>query len=316
MYPSGEHIPVLLAEVVAALRPRAGGAYVDCTVGGGGHARALLDASSPSGRLLGLDADPAAAERAREALRAFGRRAVVVNQPFTRLLAVARAEEFLPADGVLMDLGLSSYQLEEAGRGFSFQVEAPLDMRYDPRQGVTAADLVNSLSEGELADIIYRYGEERRARAVARAIVKERAKRPLATTTQLARLVAGVVRGRPGGIHPATRTFLALRLAVNRELEALAQALPQAVEVLRPGGRLAVITFHSLEDRVVKQFLHTEAAGCICPPGLPACVCGHRPRVSLVNKKPIVPTGEEVAMNPRSRSAKLRVAERLEDQRG
>ncbi len=312
MDPSGEHIPVLLAAVVAYLCPRPGGVYVDGTVGGGGHAKALLEASSPTGRLLGLDADPAAVARARTALAPYGERVVLANESFARLLDVVRAEGFWPADGVLLDLGVSSYQLEQAERGFSFQKEAPLDMRFDPRQSGTAADLVNTLSEGELADLIYRYGEERRSRAIARAIVRERARRPLTTTTQLAQVVASVVRGRPGGIHPATRTFQALRIAVNHELEALASALPQAVEALRPGGRLAVITFHSLEDRIVKRFMKNEAAGCICPPRLPVCACGQRPRLALVTKKPVVPGAAEVAANPRSRSAKLRVAERLE----
>ncbi len=262
-----------------------------------------------------MDADASAVARARAALSEFGERAVVVHDTYTNLLQVARAEGFLLVDGILLDLGLSSYQLEEAERGFSFQKEAPLDMRFDQRQPTTAADLVNSLSERELADIIFRYGEERRSRAIARAIVRERTARPITTTTRLAGLVAGVVHGRPGGIHPATRTFQALRVAVNEELAAVEEALPQAVEALAPGGRLAVISFHSLEDRIVKGFLRTEAAGCICPPGLPACVCGHRPRLALVTKKPIVASPEEQARNPRSRSAKLRVAERLGDER-
>ncbi|MHB1417205.1 MAG: 16S rRNA (cytosine(1402)-N(4))-methyltransferase RsmH [Chloroflexota bacterium] len=310
-----QHIPVLLNDVVRSLLPAPGKRFIDCTVGGGGHARAILEASTPSGRVLGLDADAAAVTRARAALSEFGERAVVVHDTYTNLLQVARAEAFLPVDGILLDLGLSSYQLEEAERGFSFQKEAPLDMRFDQRQPTTAADLVNSLSERELADIIFRYGEERRSRAIARAIVRERTASPITTTTRLAGLVAGVVHGRPGGIHPATRTFQALRVAVNEELTAVENVLPQAVEALAPGGRLAVISFHSLEDRIVKSFMRTEAAGCICPPGLPVCVCGHRPRLALVTKKPIGASPEEQARNPRSRSAKLRVAERLRDER-
>jgi len=311
MYPPAAHVPVLLAEVVGFLRPKPGGRYIDCTVGGGGHARALLEASAPTGRLLGFDADPAAAERARQALAPYGERAVVVNETYLHLIDVASAEKFLPADGILLDLGLSSYQLEEEGRGFSFQQEAPLDMRFDPRRPPTAAELVNTLPEEDLADLIFRYGEERRSRAIARAIVRERAARPIVTTTQLARLVARVVGGRPGGIHPATRTFQALRIAVNDELAALEGVLPQAVTALAPGGRLAVISFHSLEDRIVKRFLKEEAAGCICPPGLPQCICGHKPRLALLTKKPVTATAAEMAANPRSRSAKLRVAKRL-----
>jgi 16S rRNA (cytosine1402-N4)-methyltransferase len=312
MEPHTEHIPVLLSEVLAFLRPAAGKRYIDCTIGGGGHAKALLAASGPTGRVLGFDLDPAAATNTAASLSEFGERVTVVNESYVNLLAVAGRHGFLPVDGVLLDLGLSSDQLEAADRGFSFQKEAPLDMRFDPRAGQSAADLVNTLPEGELADLLFNYGEERRSRAVARAIVRERATRPFTTTTQLAGLVARVVRGRPGGIHPATRTFQALRIAANRELEAVAAVLPQAVEALAPGGRMAVISFHSLEDRIVKQFMRQEAAGCICPPALPACVCGHKPRIKVLVKKPVEASAAEAAANPRSRSAKLRVAERLE----
>lgn len=311
MEASSEHIPVLRAEVLAFLRPGDGKRFIDCTVGGGGHAEALLDASAPTGTLLGFDADPAAVARAAATLARFGERVRLVDESYVNLLEVASRERFLPADAILLDLGLSSDQLETAERGFSFQKEAPLDMRFDPRTGETAADLVNGLPEGELADIIYRFGEERRSRAVARAIVNERATRRIESTRQLAGIVTRVVGGRPGGIHPATRTFQALRIAVNHELEAVETVLPQAVEALAPGGRLAVISFHSLEDRIVKQFMRHEAAGCICPPGLPTCVCGHKPRLALVTKKPAAATAAEAATNPRSRSAKLRVAERL-----
>ncbi|MHB1004028.1 MAG: 16S rRNA (cytosine(1402)-N(4))-methyltransferase RsmH [Chloroflexota bacterium] len=312
MQSPAEHIPVMLSEVVGLLRPGPGKRYIDCTVGGGGHAKALLEASTPLGRLLGFDADPGAAERSRAALAEFGERALVVNESYVRLLEVAAAEGFLPCDGVLLDLGLSSYQLGEAERGFSFQTEAPLDMRFDTNQATTAARLVNTLPEEELANLIYNFGEERRSRAIARAIVRERGVRPIVSTTQLAALVARVVHGRPGGIHPATRTFQALRIAVNEELENVEAVLPQAVEALASGGRLAVISFHSLEDRIVKRFMRNEAAGCICPPGLPTCVCGHKPRLALVTKRPVEAGVAETARNPRSRSAKLRVAERLE----
>ena len=299
MTTADNHVPVLLDAVLAYMKPKQDGVYVDCTVGGGGHARALLAASAPGGRLLGLDIDPEAAARARQALAEFGERVVVVNESYTSLVEIARAHGFEPADGVLLDLGLSSYQLDEASRGFSFQKEAPLDMRFDRRAETTAADLIATLSE-------------RRSRALARAIVRERAVRPITTTTQLAELVAAVVHGRPGGVHPATRAFQALRIAVNRELEAIEAVLPQAVEILRPGGRLAVISFHSLEDRIVKRTFQREAAGCLCPPDLPQCVCGHVPRLKVITKRPVEASAAEVAVNPRSRSAKLRVAERLE----
>lgn len=309
----GEHIPVLADEVVDFLRPQASGRYIDGTVGGGGHARLILEASAPTGRLLGLDADPAAADRARAALEPYQGRATVVSESYAELAAVAERYGFRPADGILLDLGFSTYQVEASDRGFSFAREAPLDMRYDPRRGPTAADLVNTLPEAELADLIYRYGEERRSRAIARAIVRERAKRPLLTTTRLAEVVAGAVGGRRAGIHPATRTFQALRIAVNSELENLAAVLPQAVEVLAPGGRLAVISFHSLEDRIVKRFIAREAAGCVCPPRLPMCVCGMKSRLKLVTKRSVTPSADELARNPRGRSARLRVAERVED---
>jgi 16S rRNA (cytosine1402-N4)-methyltransferase len=312
MCPQIGHVPVLLAETASYLHPEDGKRYVDCTVGAGGHAKEILRLSAPSGRLLGMDADPEAAERAREALLPYGARATIVNENYANLLTILRAHNFAPVDGILLDLGLSSYQLDNAERGFSFQGDAPLDMRFDPRTGPTAADLVNTLAEDDLANLIYKYGEERRSRAVARAIVQERERRPIATTAQLAQLVGRVVRGRPGGIHSATRTFQALRIAVNEELDAVETVLPQAVEALAPGGRLAVITFHSLEDRIVKHYLRAEAIGCICPPELPVCHCGRKPRVALVTKKPVVASPEEMSVNPRSRSAKLRVAERLE----
>lgn len=280
---------------------------MDATVGGGGHARGLLESSSPDGRLLGVDADPMAISLARHSLAKYGERAILVNGNFADLKEIAARHGFCPVDGILMDLGLSSSQLEQAERGFSFQLEGPLDMRFNPKRGRTAADLVNTLPEDQLADILRRYGEEPRARRIARAIV---AHRPICTTTELAEIVQRAV-ARRRRIHPATRAFLGLRIAVNQELEALTRVLPQAVELLAPGGRLAVISFHSLEDRIVKNFFRDQARGCICPPDLPVCVCHHQPVLEVLTKKPLRPSEAEVRRNPRSRSARLRLASRL-----
>ncbi len=251
-----------------------------------------------------------ALEVARARLAPYGERVALVHNSFARLSECARAHDFVPVDGVLLDLGLSSLQLADPSRGFAFMKPGPLDMRFDPQSGEpTAADLVNELPAEELARLLYRYGEERAARRVAEAIV---AARPLRTTDELAAVVAQVLKRR-GRIHPATRTFQALRIAVNDELAALEAVLPQAVEILAPGGRLAVISFHSLEDRIVKRFLRRESRDCICPPEAPVCTCGHRAALRLITRKPIRPTPEETAANPRARSARLRVAERLEE---
>jgi 16S rRNA (cytosine1402-N4)-methyltransferase len=311
-----EHIPVLYEEVLAGLQIQPGGRYIDATLGAGGHAAGILQASTPDGQVLGLDADPAAIAFAREILDPFGTRALLQTANFQDLKTVAMSLGFERVDGILLDLGLSSRQLADAQRGFSFSREGPLDMRFNPDHGPSAADLVNSLPEADLADLLWRYGEERYARRIARAIV---AARPVTTTRQLAGLVAKEVarkggRGRAGRrrIDPATRTFQALRIAVNEELEALARALPQARDLLRPGARLAVISFHSLEDRLVKQFYRQEAQDCICPPEAPVCTCQHRATLRIVTRKPIGPSDGEIARNPRSRSAKLRLAERLD----
>jgi 16S rRNA (cytosine1402-N4)-methyltransferase len=258
-----------------------------------------------------LDADPQALQLAAKRLQPFEARTILVNENFTEMKRVALERGIAPVDGVLFDLGVSSMQLETAERGFSFRMDAPLDMRLDPRRGETARDLVSELPEQELAAIIARYGEERWAKAISRAIVRAREKGTIETTVQLAKIIERVVPAREK-IHPATRTFQALRIAVNHELENIENALGQAVDILEIGGRLAVISFHSLEDRLVKQFMVSESRGCICPPRLPVCTCGHRARLSIVVKKPIVPTLIEVRRNPRSRSAKLRVASRIE----
>ncbi len=293
---------------MSALAPQSGGRFIDATVGAGGHAAGLLAASAPDGRLLGLDRDPAALAVARERLSTYGERVRLVQADFADLAAIAHTQGFAPVDGVLFDLGVSSLQLADPNRGFSFQAEGPLDMRFDPTQDLTAADLINELPVDDLAELLYQYGEERESRRIARAIAQAR---PIRTTRQLAEVVARAIGGRVGRIHPATRTFQALRIAVNDELARLKAALPQAVAVLRPGGRLAVIAFHSLEDRIVKEFMRRESRGCICEPGLPACVCGHKASLRLITRKPITPSAGEVQANPRSRSAKLRVAERV-----
>lgn len=302
-----EHEPVLLNETLKGLGVKPAGWYVDCTVGLGGHSQAILEASEPDGRLLGLDADSESLEQARLNLSRFGDRVRLVHGNFRDLEQIARQNGVNQANGVLMDLGLSSWQLAAAERGFSFQEDAPADMRFDRTQGLSAADLVNMLPEEDIVAALWQYGEEPRARRIARALVEAR---PIRTTGELADIVCRVVRRR-GRIHPATRTFQGLRIAVNRELEALEEALPQAVTILAPGGRLAVISFHSLEDRIVKLFFRQEAKDCICPPRSPACVCGHRATLRVITKKPVSPSEEEIARNPRARSAKLRVAERL-----
>ncbi|MGH2459878.1 MAG: 16S rRNA (cytosine(1402)-N(4))-methyltransferase RsmH [Chloroflexota bacterium] len=308
------HVPVLLPETLDLLQPRPGGVYVDGTLGGAGHAEAILERSTPGGRLLGLDLDPEAIERARERLARFDDRVVLAHDSFADLERVARWNGFAPADGILLDLGLSSFQLAHAERGFGFRTTAPLDMRFNPRQaGPSARDLVNQLDALELADLLRRFGEEPLARRIARAIVDARRRAPIETTTELAEIIQRSTGRQRAKTHPATRTFQALRIAVNRELEALESALPQAIEILAPSGRLAVISFHSLEDRIVKRFFVEQAASCICPPGLPVCVCGHQPRVTLLTRRGVRATPEELSQNPRSRSAILRAVEKLPD---
>ena len=304
-----QHIPVLLREVVEALAVRPGGRYVDCTLGAGGHAEAILEAASPDGELLGIDLDPEALAAARQRLTAYGERVTFVEGNFSQVGDLCRERGFAPVQGILFDLGLSSLQLEEEPRGFSFQREGPLDMRFSPRQELTAADIVNTYSEEELADLLWRYGEERRSRPIARRLIEER---PFRTTTQLAKAVEQAVGRRSRGvIHPATRTFQALRIAVNQELLHLETALLQAHGLLGFGSRLVVISYHSLEDRIVKNFLRRESQDCVCPPGVPVCVCGHRATLRLVARSIVRPSAAEVAANPRARSARLRVAERL-----
>jgi len=303
------HEPVLLDETLALLDPQPGDRIIDGTVGSGGHAAAILERCAPNGRLLGLDADPAALRVTSERLRPYGDRVTLVHANYEQLNEIAPAQGFAPADGILLDLGLSSRQLADPTRGFSFQVEGPLDMRFDPRRERTAADLVNESSPAELTRIIAGYGEERQARRIAAAI---EAHRPLRTTSELAQVVADAVGGRRGRrLHPATRTFQALRIAVNDELGCLGRGLEAAIPLLAPEGRLVVIAFHSLEDRLVKRIFQRESRDCLCLPDAPICTCGHRARLALLTRKPVRPTAAEMARNPRSRSARLRAAGKL-----
>ena len=305
------HIPVLLPETIAALLPHPGGRYLDATVGAGGHAQEVLELSSPDGTLIGMDADPRALAATAERLADFGERIQLKQAYSDDLLSVVQQFGSEPLDGILFDLGVSSPQLDDAERGFSFQHEAPLDMRFGPLARVSAADLVNELPARELEDIFRRFGEERYARRIAREIVARRHPHRIETTTQLASLVRQTVpRTHRNTIHPATRVFQALRIAVNDELGRLQRALEQTVQVLAAKGRVVVITFHSLEDRIVKHFFRDYARDCVCPPEVPICTCGHHPELSIVTRKPITPSTDEIERNPRSRSAKLRVAER------
>ena len=301
-----QHVSVLPQETRDGLALKPGGRYIDGTVGGGGHSESILSAA-PDIELLGLDADPAAIERAALRLAPFGSRVKLVNANFAQLGEVARAHGFDQVDGVVLDLGLSSDQLEDRARGFGFQTGGPLDMRFDSTRGETAADLVNNLDQDELADVIYRYGEDPASRKIARAIV---AARPILTAQQLAEVIEQAM-GRHGRIHPATLTFQALRIAVNDELGSLMSVLPQATEVLKSGGRLAVISFHSLEDRIVKEYFRSASRERTVQPDDRPDLVARPATLKLITRKPIVPGDEEVAANSRARSAKLRIAERL-----
>jgi 16S rRNA (cytosine1402-N4)-methyltransferase len=301
------HISVLYQESLEALQPHAGGLYIDGTVGAGGHTRGLLVASSPDGRVLAFDRDADALTLARERLGALADRVVLRHASYAEMGAIAPPLGFGQVDGVLLDLGVSSMQVDTPERGFSFRYDAPLDMRFDAHQSTTAADLVNNLPEAALADLLWRYGEVRNSRKVARAIVHNR---PITTTTQLADLAAKISGVRRRRRHPATQLFQALRIAVNDELQALEDGLNAAIALLKPGGRVAVISFHSLEDRYVKNLFRDLQRDCICPPQQIICTCNWEPVLRLVSRKAIKPTDDEIAANPRSRSARLRVAEK------
>ena len=301
------HIPVLYDEIITALQPDASGQYVDGTLGAGGHAAGILQASAPAGELLGLDLDPQALEIARQHLAPFGGRAHLVQASYTQMTTQAQALGWSKVDGIVLDLGVSSMQIDTPARGFSFLEDGLLDMRFDPQSERSAADLVNTLEENELADILFRYGEERQSRKVARLITQNR---PLTSTHQLAGLFLKTF-GHRERIHPATRTFQALRIAVNGELDSIEQVLPLAAALLRRGGRLAVISFHSLEDRLVKEYFRRESRDCICPPRQPICTCRHQASLRELNRKPLEASESETHTNSRARSAKLRVVEKL-----
>jgi 16S rRNA (cytosine1402-N4)-methyltransferase len=309
------HIPVLAEEIMSMLAPAPGSLQIDATLGGGGHTERILEATDPDGRLLGLDADGAAIARVDGRLRPrFGDRLVLRQSNFRDLAAVAREAGFGVVDGAFFDLGLSSYQLADTDRGFGFRAGGPLDMRFDTSRGVPASDLVASLDVNELTALFRRYGEEPKAGRIARAVVDARRTAPITTAEELAALIERVLPPnprQPRRTHPATRVFQALRIAVNEELDALQEGLTAALDLLRPGGRLVVLSYHSLEDRIVKRFLAAERRGCVCPPEIPICVCGRNPRLRLLTRPSLTPTAEEIAANPRARSARLRAAERL-----
>ncbi len=310
--PNVVHTPVLLREAVDLLAPHPGGVYLDGTLGAGGHASEILRRSSPDGVLIGLDQDAEAIERCRKSLAEFGSRVILQQRNYRDLPVVLAGLARPTVDGVLLDLGISWFHVKTAERGFSFQLDGPLDMRMDTTKERTAADLVNSLSREKLAMIIREYGEERRAGIIARAIEKARARRPITRTIQLAEIISSVFPPYPPRrIHPATLTFQALRIAVNDEINALREGLRQAILHLNSGGRIAVITFHSLEDRLVKQTFAASAKGCVCPPKLPVCSCGRVPELKVLTSHPITAGRDEVAHNPAARSAKLRAAEKL-----
>ncbi len=302
------HKPVLRHEAIEALNVRPGGRYVDCTLGLGGHALSILAGMKNSGILLGIDTDPEAIQIARRNLSDYASQVIFVNDNFVNLQSICESNHFIPVDGILFDLGVSSLQLDTPERGFSFQKESDLDMRFNPEQVLTAMDLVNILPEDKLAQLLWEYSEESFSRQIAHSIVENR---PIIGTKDLAAIIEKTAAGLRGRIHPATKTFLALRIVVNHELENLAKALNQTMNCLNQGGRLVVISYHSLEDRIVKKFIKRETSGCICPPEIPVCQCGHVQMFKAISRKVIKPSEEEIKSNPRSRSARLRVVERL-----
>jgi 16S rRNA (cytosine1402-N4)-methyltransferase len=311
------HRPVLLHPLIQSLQPRPGQTFIDGTLGAGGYVAAFLERVRPGGRILAIDRDPAAVALARQRFAGDGDVVTAVQGNFAAMESIAAAQGVDAVDGVMLDLGISSLQLDDPSRGFSFRFDGPLDMRMDGNDELSAADIVNEWSEADLGALIRTYGEERFARGIAGAIVRSRAQRPITTTEQLRELVERSIPRRfwPKRIHPATRTFQALRIEVNRELESLTAGLQAAIRIIRPGGRLGVISFHSLEDTIVKNALHVSAQNCLCPPQQTDCTCAHRASLLLLSRKAIKPDAAELASNPRARSARLRVAEKLDDRR-
>ena len=304
---SEPHLPVLLKTIITALQPKPAGRYIDGTLGAGGHSASILEECAPDGEILGLDLDPQALALAQERLANFGKRAHIIQTSYLMMKIEAEKLGWNTVDGILLDFGVSSMQLDTPERGFSFLHDGPLDMRFSPEASQSAADLVNTLPEDEIAAIIFQYGEDRLSRKIARIIVNNR---PIHTTKDLADLILKYI-GKKERIHPATRTFQALRIAVNNELESIETVIPLAVSLLKPAGRLAIMSFHSLEDRLVKEYFRRESTDCICPPRQPVCTCSHRASIKEINRKPIEADETEKQANSRARSAKLRIAEKL-----
>ena len=303
-----QHIPVMVPEILKYLEVSSGGRYIDCTLGEGGHTKSLLEASNPGGEVLGIDADHEAIEVSKNRLEEYGERFIYDNSNFKNIKKIAMKSKFVPCHGILFDLGVSSLQLDKESRGFSFRRKAPLDMRFSINQTLTAQDVLNTFSESEISDILYQYGEERQSRKIAKLIIENR---PLSNADELSDLIKKNIRQTNYKINPSTKTFQALRIYINEELNSLSQALEQSLEILGVGGRMAVISYHSLEDRIVKNFFKKESKYCICPPNIPKCDCEHFPKLKIVTKKPVSPSQSEIEANKRSRSAKLRVVERI-----
>ena len=303
-----QHIPVMVPEILKYLEVSSGGRYIDCTLGEGGHTKSLLEASNPGGEVLGIDADHEAIEVSKNRLEEYGERFIYDNSNFKNIKKIAMKSKFVPCHGILFDLGVSSLQLDKESRGFSFRRKAPLDMRFSINQTLTAKDVLNTFSESEISDILYQYGEERQSRKIAKLIIENR---PLSNADELSDLIKKNIRQTNYKINPSTKTFQALRIYINEELNSLSQALEQSLEILGVGGRMAVISYHSLEDRIVKNFFKKESKYCICPPNIPKCDCGHFPKLKIITKKPVSPSQSEIEANKRSRSAKLRVVERI-----
>lgn len=307
-----DHKSVLLNEVVSFILPRDNCTYVDATVGSGGHAEKILEKSGPRGRLIGLDFDPSVLEIAKGKLEKFNDRCSLVESNYTEVVKVVKSLGVDKIDGIIFDLGVNLEHFVNPERGFSFMKDGPLDMRLSPKIKVTAADIINKWEEKDLIDILFKFGEERYARKIIGFVVEARRRKKISTTAELSEIIISALgKGKIGRIHPATKTFQALRIAVNNELFNLEYVLPQAIDILNPGGRICVISFHSLEDKIVKSMFRSLAQGCLCPPEVNVCMCGNKPKIKLITKKPIVPGEEEIFVNPRSRSAKLRVAEKL-----